>query len=235
MAKYSASTNSFAWATSGGGTGDDQGNGIAVSGSTVYVTGQFTSGASANISGTSLAGAGNLDIFVAKYVDSGTTFTARGAISEGGNAGIDKGIAIAVSGSTVYVTGQMYAAAGGTVSISGTTLTDNGIADFFLARYTDPGSTTNGFTNGGAVSGGGSIADAGNAIAVNGTKVYVAGKYNSNSTTPVVIAGTTLPSGSGTNGQDFFVAKYTDNGSGFTGGGPCAAAVQCRTMPTVLP
>jgi hypothetical protein len=67
-------TSSFAngWATSGGGTDQDEGMGIAVNGPNVYVTGYFASGRNTYLAGQSLPGTGpsrTYDMFVAKYID----------------------------------------------------------------------------------------------------------------------------------------------------------------------
>lgn len=211
-------------ALGGGGTSDDRGQGIAVlrTGSTtaVYVTGSFTSGPAASIAGTALAGAGGLDVFVAKYTDAGTGLsTAGGGAVRGGSAGADEGKAIAAvsvgSLAYVYVTGSFT----GSTSLAGTTLTAAGNSDVFVARYSDAGAGLSA-TGGAAVSGGGGGYDTGYGLAAvstgTSTSVYVAGSYDSAS--GATIAGTPL-AGAGSN--DLFVAKYTDTGTSLsaTGGG----------------
>ncbi|MDO7873161.1 T9SS type A sorting domain-containing protein [Hymenobacter sp. ASUV-10] len=213
-------------ARSGGGSGSEIGYGIAAvragTTNTVYVTGQIGSGGGTSIAGTTLPGTGSsVDMFVARYTDAGTGLTDGGARS-GGGSGTDsgQGIAAVSTGTTtsVYVTGNFVSGTG--VSIAGTPLTNTATGtDVFVARYTDDGTD---LTNAGAVRGGGPGTDSGQGIAAvsvgTTTSVYVTGYFTSGaSTTSASIAGTSLPGTS--SGTDVFVAKYTDAGTGLTGGG----------------
>ena len=209
VAKWNPTTNTWAWAVSGGGPGAEQATGIAVSGANVYITGSFAG--SAYLAGTTLTSAGSDDIFVAKYVDNGTS-AANGWARRDGGPGTDVGTELATSGSNVYVTGSFS----GSGTLAGTTLSSAGGTDVFVAKYVDNGPSAG---NGWAVRGGGSGADSGNGIALNGSSVYVTGSFSSSGT----LAGTTLASAGGT---DLFVAKYVDsgtsagNGWAVRGGGP---------------
>ena len=216
---HTAATSSFAngWAVSGGGTGTDRGNGIAVSGNGVYVTGSFASNGFCRLAGQLLQGAGNYDVFVAKYIDTSTgttpatsSFTNGWAVS-GGGASNDVGHAIAVSGPNIFVTGEFY----GTppAYIAGQALTAAGGADMFVAKYIDTstGSTTSSVANGWATSGGGTVGDIGYGIAVSGRNVFVTGVFRSNSN--AIIAGQSLL---GAGDLDMFVAKYIDTSTGTT-------------------
>ena len=122
----------------------------------------------------------------------------------GGSAGPDIGYSIAATGSSptiLYVGGTFNSAA----TISGTSLSaSSGSQDVFLARFTDSGT---GIANGYARSDGGANSDVLNDLAVTGTTLYASGSY----TTATTLAGTSLTS----NGDDAFVAKYTDNGTAF--------------------
>ncbi|SHI79785.1 Por secretion system C-terminal sorting domain-containing protein, partial [Hymenobacter daecheongensis DSM 21074] len=219
VAKWDATAQAFTWATSGGGTGNDVGYGLAVSGTSVYVTGSFTSATSASFAGQPLAGAGNTDVFVAKYTDTSTGSTpatssfANGWATRGGGTSADIGNGIAVSGTSVYVTGSFTSAT--SASFAGQPLTGAGGTDVFVAKYTDTstGSTpaTSSFANGWATSGGGTSDDIGNGLAVSGTSVYVTGYFASATSTS--FAGQPL---SGAGGIDMFVAKYTDTSTGST-------------------
>ncbi|GAA4346478.1 hypothetical protein GCM10023185_00920 [Hymenobacter saemangeumensis] len=214
-------TSSFAnaWATSGGGTNGDVGRGIAVSGSNVFVTGDFTSNSNVSIAGQSLAGAGQQDVFVAKYVDTSTGSTpatssfANAWATSGGGMGAELGQRIAVNGTSVYVTGTFSSNA--FASFAGQSLAGAGSLDIFVAKYIDTstGNTpaTSSFENGWATSGGGTGGDLGLGIAVSGTSVYVTGVFISNSNAS--IAGRPLP---GAGGDDVFVAKYVDTSTGNT-------------------
>ena len=229
VAKMSGSTNTWLWAKQGGGTGVDQAGGVAVSGSTVYVTGHYTT--SGTISGTALTSAGNQDVFVARY----TTAGADGSAVSGGGGSSDQGLDIVASGTTVYITGFMGTNAGATPVIAGSTLTGAGSQDIFVARYTDNGSTLAG---GGARSGGSSGAERGRSVAVSGNRVYVTGQFLGSAT----ISATSLTSAGST---DMFVAKYTDTGTGLTengavrGGGSAGADIGYNitavgSSPTIL-
>jgi hypothetical protein len=218
-----AATSSFAngWATSGGGTDNDQGNGIAVSGTGVYVTGSFASNTGASLAGQALPGTGtssNTDMFVAKYVDTSTGSTAatssfaNGWATSGGGTAFDYGYGIAVSGTGVFVTGSF--ASGSSASLAGQALAGTGTnnADVFVAKYVDTSTgTTQSFANGWATSGGGTAFDVGNGIAVSGTGVYVTGSFASN--TGASLAGQAL---AGAGSTDVFVAKYVDTSTGST-------------------
>jgi hypothetical protein len=212
VAKWNPTTTTWAWAVSGGSPGTEQATGIAVSGANVYVTGSFAG--SAYLAGTTLTSAGSDDIFVAKYVDNGTS-AANGWARRDGGTGTDVGTELAASGSNVYVTGSFS----GSATLAGTALSSAGGTDVFVAKYVDNGTSAG---NGWAVRGGGSAADTGNGIALSGSNVYVTGSFTG---TAASVAGTTLASAGGT---DLFVAKYVDNGASASngwavrGGGPGA-------------
>jgi hypothetical protein len=219
VAKWDASAQAFTWATSAGGTDLDEGRGIAVSGTSVYVTGAFASNTNASIAGQALAGAGGIDVFVAKFVDTSTgntpatsSFANAWATSAGGT-GTDVGTDIAVNGVNVYITGVF--ASNTNASIAGQPLAGAGAQDVFVAKYADTstGTTpaTSSFENAWATSAGGIGGDVGRGIAVSGTGVYVTGDFTSN--TNASIAGQAL---AGEGGQDVFVAKYADTSTGTT-------------------
>jgi len=215
VAKWDASAQAFTWATSAGGSDDDEGRSIAVSGSNVYVTGLFTN--SASIAGQQLTGAGLQDVFVAKYLDTSTGNTPATSsfvnawVTSGGGVGIDVGTDIAVSGTGVYVTGVF--ASNSNARIAGQTLTGAGGGDVFVAKYVDTstGSTqaTSSFADAWATSGGGPGGDTGHGIAVSGINVYVTGTYT-------VSASFALQSLAAAGNQDIFVAKYIDTSTGST-------------------
>jgi hypothetical protein len=244
VAKYVPSTSSWAWAQSGGGSGNDQGLSIAIGGSNVYVTG-FITNSNANANAVLFGGTGPAtslvpqygasaangnDLLVAKYVDNGTSAQLAWTQVGGGTSG-DFGNGIAVSGTSVYVTGSLSndaantfgvlfggsGATAGTVRQYGTgSLPSN---DLFVAKYTDNGnSATLGWTQ----VGGGTENDQGLSIAVNGSSVYVAGNVTNNTANSnrVLFGGSGTTAGtvaqygaSGTMSSDVVVAKYTDNGS----------------------
>ncbi|RSK42854.1 T9SS type A sorting domain-containing protein [Hymenobacter perfusus] len=245
VAKYVPATATWAWAQSGGGTSFDQGLGIAVSGGNVYVTGFITNN-TANASDVRFGGTdpttstvvqhgasstNSQDLVVAKYTDNGPSATLGWTQVGGGTSDFDQGNGIAVSGSSVYVTGAIVnntantnmVLFGGTGTTAGT-VQQNGAStsstlDLVVAKYTDNGATT---TLGWTQVGGGISSDQGNGIAVSGTSVYVTG-YIINSTTNAntvrfggtgTTAGTVQQNGASTSSTlDLVVAKYTDNGT----------------------
>jgi hypothetical protein len=206
VAKYvdngTSATNG--WAVRGGGAGGDQGAAIAASGSNVYVTGAIGAGTS-QVAGSTLTSAGSTDMFLAKYVDAGAAPTGQWVVSGGGTSA-DQALSLALSGTSLYVTGSFQ---GASARVAGTTLTSAGASDIFVAKYVDGGSAA---SDGWAVRGGGTGIDVGNGVAVSGRNVYVTGTFASAANAS--IAGTVLP-GAGNN--DMFVAKYVDNGSSATG------------------
>jgi len=181
LAKYIDNGTSAAngWAVRAGNAGSEQGTGIAVNGANLYITGYFGSLQGTTIAGTALTGAGNEDLFVAKYVDQGTT-AANGWARSGGTASSGEyAQAIAVRDDYVYVTGYFGSTTGGV--IAGSPVVSVGSNDVFLARFTDLGTSG---ADGWAVTGGGRLgyiggvggSDLAYAVAVYGTNVYTGGQ-----------------------------------------------------------
>jgi len=114
----------------------------------VFVTGQFTG--SVAFGSTLLTSRGSGDLFVAKYVPGTDTWAWA---QSGGGASNDIGYGVAVSGSSVYVTGQLqnntanatsvlFGGGGttpGTVQVNGASGTNS--SDLVLAKYTDNGTS----------------------------------------------------------------------------------------------
>jgi Bacterial Ig domain/Beta-propeller repeat/Thrombospondin type 3 repeat len=186
VAKYN-STGTAVWATSAGGTGNDQGKAIAVDGSeNSYVT-----------------GTGDNDIFVAKYDSTGNLVW----VTSPGGTGSGQGFAIAVDASgNSYVTGTYS----GTLDFApGVTLTAMNGIDVFVAKYNTNGTAV------WATSRGGDGPEQGFGIAVDGSgnKIYVTGV---DSDTPGVTNGTNFVAKFGSNGSDVshVWTKTVDTGSG---------------------
>jgi hypothetical protein len=157
------------WANRGGGVGEDQGNSVAVDGSSnVYITGHFTAanatfGATVTNSNTATS---NFEVFVAKYNTSGVS---QWAVSGGGATG-DSAEDIAVDAlGNAYVTGSFMST---TAAFGSTNLTNTGSGgasqDVFVVKYNPSGVVS------WAVKGGGTAADIGESVVVNtaGTRVY---------------------------------------------------------------
>ena len=199
VAKYLPATNTWAWAVRGGGTSDDFSRGIAVSGSSVYITGDITTNL-ANANGVMLEsgspGAGSVllpqpgststvsaDLLVAKYTDLGSS-AALTWTQIGGGTGNDQAYRLAVSGPNVYVTGALVnnltnaqaVVFGGTGTTVGTApqygASAVGVQDMVLVKYVDNGPTA---TLAWTQVGGGLGTDQGRHLAVSGAAIYVVG------------------------------------------------------------
>ena len=250
LARYTdnGATATFNWSQVAGGSGADQGLGVAVSGTSVYVAGSITNnaadGSSVRLGGTgttagtavqagAATGTASQDLLLARYTDNGAANTATFNWSQvGGGTGADVGTAVAVNGSNVYVTGgisntlsntQAVVFTGGSGATASTSpqygaSTSSSNPDLVLAKYTDAGGGTFGWSQ----VGGGIYSDQGQAVAVNGPSVYVAG-YIQNADAnyaSTVFGGTgtrpgtlTVKGVSFTNTQDFTILRYTDFGT----------------------
>jgi autotransporter-associated beta strand protein len=129
----------FVWARAMGGTGSDEGLGIAVaSDGSVYTTGYFQGTADFDPgSGTqNLPYAGGYDIFVSKLDSGGNYVWARGM----GGASSDTGYAIAVApDGSVYTTGNFSGTADFDPGSGTQNLTSAGGTDVFVAKLTSAG------------------------------------------------------------------------------------------------
>jgi hypothetical protein len=202
VAKFNPASNQFVWAQRAGGTNLDQPNDIVVSGNSVYVGGIFYS-TTASFGNMTLPLVGTSSGFVAKLTDAGNTSSFTWVQQT--NATFRSLVtALAVSGSSVYVTGS---SSGSLASFGPITITSAGGSDLFVAKLTDAGSTGS-FTWAQQAGGAGNLdSDQGNALAVSGSNVYVAGSFSGTSAS---FGPLTLTSA----GQyDVFVTKLTDAGS----------------------
>jgi len=188
-----------------GGSGAEYATSIALSGSSIYIAGYFER--TTTLAGTTLASAGENDLFLAKFIDQGST-VANGWAVRGGGRNADGATGVAVSGANVYL--AAYCGIGATVA--GTALAVVGAntgmlltTDLVVAKYIDQGSTV---ADGWALRGGGLTNDYAYGIAADGPNVYVTGAFSG---AAVTLAGTTLTSTGP--GPDMFLAKFIDQGS----------------------
>ncbi len=188
------SNGNWLWAKQVGGTGEDEGNSIAVdSNGNSYVTGYFFS-RSITFDTTALTNSGYDDIFVAKLDSSGNWLWAKQAGGIGADVG--NGIAIDANGNS-YVTGYFEYSA----TFGATTLTSIGGYDIFVAKLDSNGNWV------WAKQAGGILTDEGHSIAVdtNGNS-YVTGSFAGSA----IFGPTTLTSSVG---GDIFVAKLGEANS----------------------
>ena len=94
-------SSQFNWATRAGGPGHDSVWGMAVSGSAVYLAGEFD-GVGSSFGPTTLASVGQSDAFVAKVLDAGNSGSFVWARQAGGS-GNDAAMDVAANGASVYV------------------------------------------------------------------------------------------------------------------------------------
>ncbi|WP_247232085.1 SBBP repeat-containing protein [Telluribacter sp. SYSU D00476] len=188
----------MAW--SEGGSGHDEGLGVAVdkSGNT-YVTGFFYD--KADFGAITLSGSGYNEMFVVKYNSSGEVEWAK----HGGGTGHDNGqdIAVDIHGN-VYVIGRFqHSATFGTstiVSNSSNQILD--LFDAFIVKYSSSGEMQWVQRIGGAG------IDYGRSIAVDESgNVYVTGNFDGK----ITVGATTLTS---SDVSDIFIAKFNTNGEG---------------------
>ena len=161
-------TATLAWTQVGGGTEADQSLGGAVSGTSVYVTGYLTN-STANLTKSVFGGNGITagttqvngatsallpDLLFLKCTDQGSTGSYQWS-QVGGGTSYDAGSGVAVSGTSVYVTGELTnniangfsVVLGGTGNILGTVRqlgvgpSSTASSDIALVKYTDNGST----------------------------------------------------------------------------------------------
>jgi hypothetical protein len=189
----------FAWARQVGSSGYENGYAIAVSGTSVYVTGTFTS-PSLTIGTTTIPNSGpaeplTINGYIFKLTDDGSTCTFDWTQSL---VGVSYPTALAVQGTTVYVTGYF----GSTLGVGSSRLTAANYYDVFVAKLLDQGPSSSWTW---ATQAGSSSHTQATAIAVSGSGVYLTGYFYDTAR-----FGATSVSSAG--GSDIFVAKLTDAG-----------------------
>lgn len=198
VAKYNPD-GTLAWAKRAGGTGSDEGNGIAtLSDDSAIAVGRFQG--TATFDGTTLTSTGSYDIFVAKYNADGTLAWAKS--SGGPNFDEAYGIATMLPDGSAIVTGRFQ----DTATFDGTTLTSAGFRDIFVAKYNSDGTVA------WARRAGGTGSDEGFAVgaAPDGSGVLVTGYIEGAATFDVGDGGTIGMASAGS--HDLFVAKYSSGG-----------------------
>lgn len=190
----------WVWAQQAGGTNDEYGNGLAVQGTSVYVTG-LTYSSVISFGNFSVSSANSSTSFVAKLTDSGSQGTYNWAVVPTG-LGFGWLKMLSVQGTTIYAAGRIS----GTQTFGSTTLPGYfyGDNDVLVAKLADAGTSASWVW---AQRAGGPNDDEAVALATSGPNVYVTGDYTSTS----MPFGTTTLTNPG--GNDVFVAKLTDAGT----------------------
>ena len=177
ITKYS-SNGVYAWTSTFGGNGNDAANGLTLSGSTLYVTGGFSSDNAVLNGAGPVSSFGLSSVFVLALNSSdGTAFTGFGTngVVRMGGSGFDVGYAVTASASSVYITGSFNSAK---LGFNGSFLTNRGLDNTLAADFTT-GTGVPGFGTGGLQSFGGTSSDIGYAIALSGSNLFVAGDFTS--------------------------------------------------------
>ena len=163
-------TSSVSWVqTPAGAASSMYAGAVAVVGSNVYVSGDFTG--TVAFGTQALTSAGNRDVFVTKLLDSGSAGAFVWTQAAGGTAD-DLAPGLAVAGTSLYVAGTFVSS---TASFGTTTLTSAGRADIFVARLIDSGPSA---TFAWAQRAGGPGNDSGYEIALSADKPVVVGSFN---------------------------------------------------------
>lgn len=196
LVKYDA-TGNFLWARQAGGSGYDEGHGVAIDNSgNVYVGGSFQNTASFGV--TNLISSGSNDVFIAKYSPSGDLVWARKAGGSGNDAAY--GLALDPQGNA-YITGSFdNGATFGSLSLANNSKSD----DIFVAKCSSAGDFL------WVRKAGGSEDDVGRGIALDSaTNLYVTGYFAGTAT-----FGSTNLSGAGVGLlPDVFLSKYDAAGT----------------------
>ncbi|WP_210516964.1 T9SS type A sorting domain-containing protein [Hymenobacter terricola] len=208
------STAGFVWAKRAGGAESDFVTTMAVTGTNVYIAGDFRSPTASfdalTLSNTTASPPFTDDVFVAKLTDGGTNSTFNW-VQRAGGSGYDDAYALTTAGATVYLAGSFGFSNGGpanaTATFGSTTLTTAGLTDVFITKLTDSGSSG---TFVWAQRAGGALFDTPKGIGVVGTNVCIVGSFGG----PTADFGAfNLSNTSSMGSDDIFVAKVIDAGS----------------------
>ncbi|WP_340239953.1 Ig-like domain repeat protein [Emticicia soli] len=205
LAKYNAQ-GVIQWAKRAGGPTSDGGNGIAISGNDIYITGYFAG--TANFNTPSSTGSNEItgdfeEAFLAKYDTNGNFNWARRA----GGPNNDTGFGVAVFGNDVYLTGTFNGTANfNNPNASGSNeITSAGERDVFIAKYNSLGQFK------WAKRAGGANYDLVGGIAVSGTEIYIIGTFSSSINFNNPSAGN-INVLAGPGSQEAYTAKYDSSG-----------------------
>jgi hypothetical protein len=202
-------TAAFGWAVRAGGDGTDSPMALAAAGSSVYLTGQFSSGTATfgplSVTNTTpiVSGVHSNQMFVTRLTDTG----AGASFAWARSADTTLPTALAVSGSSVYVAGTFYKSGASFDGLTVGNANPSGSVDVFVAKLQDTGTAGTFVWAQGA---GGMEADVASALAVQGSSVYVAGSFGSPT---MSFGGATISNtAAGVGSTDVFVTRLVDAG-----------------------
>ncbi|BDS15389.1 LamG-like jellyroll fold domain-containing protein [Aureispira anguillae] len=206
LIKYNAN-GLHLWDASIGSSGNlEYAYGVEVSGANLYLTGEFQGTAEFNPLGTSIqrTSLGSYDGFVAQY--DAATGVCNWANRFGGTGSDEARKATVDAAGAVYLTGLFYNTvdfdpSGGTYNIS-----SSGSSDIFVAKYTSSGTHAWAFPIGGA------SLDYGYDIDIDGTNLYVTGKFRGTADFDPSANTANLTSAGSATMDEAFIGKYTNNG-----------------------
>ena len=201
VAKWSLSSSSYVWAVRLGGSSADNVRALALSGSVLYVAGEFAG--SATFGSTTLTSAGNNDLYVTKLTDNGSS-AAVGWTQQVAGSGYEYPTGLAANGTRLYLSGGF---SGPSATLGPTTL-GQAAGNLFVARLADRG-TSSGVVWATQLGGSGGVNI--NGLVANGTSIYLAGQIPAGGAS----FGSTTLSSAGS--DDVFVAKLLDGFSATTG------------------
>ncbi len=164
----------------------------------IYVVGDFYG--TVSFGSTTLTSLGNSDAFIAKWSTTANRF--MWAVRAGGQNG-DGALSVAVAGANVYVTGSFNSRTADFGALTLTNISTSIYSDIFIAKLTDTGTFV------WALPAGGANADLPQNIAVEGSNVYVTGRFTSATAS---FGNTVLTNAVGAYSYDAFVTKVTDAG-----------------------
>ena len=207
LAKFNSS-GMLQWGTYYGGTGTDNGYGVATDRSgNVYLTGSTSSTSGVATSGANQASfAGSSDAFLVKFNSSGTR---QWGTYYGGSGG-EAGYAVTVNNiGDIYITGIAASTSGVVTNGAYQTSKGGGGTDAFLAKYDSSG------TQLWATYYGGNYEDYGRGVTVDGSgNAYITGYTSSSNKIATNGAYQTAYAGANPGGTyDVFLAKFNSNGN----------------------
>ncbi|HLX60887.1 MAG TPA: C25 family cysteine peptidase [Planctomycetota bacterium] len=213
-----------------GGSNSDSAAGIAVSGTTVYVTGTNNStNATLGGTGTSVNATNGHTFVIALDATTGAAVLTFGISGSGiqtfGGSGTDAGLGVVVNGSTVFVTGNSNSTTwriGANPTITGPGLVNSGFV-IALDATTGAPRTSFGVSASGIQKLGGSLGDSAFGIAGNASALYVVGQLIS---TDFAIGGSGAHVGTSGGTDAFVVALDPVTGTGINSFGFSSSGIQ---------